>query len=244
MKPILWLSALAVLAAPLASEAQPWRGHGRPAHGGEGREGEGAEGGRVALFISPCGEPFRAAAGGAYPVGVWFNGADANHDGALDKPEFRADADRFFKVLDRDGDGVVAGPEITYYETVLVPEILGMFRADAGTAQLILAQLSDDTPMTRDPMGGRIQGGGGRKGPIVDMEGAAAFTFLQEPEPVSASDGNIDRRITAPEFAAAADRRFRLLDADKNDRLTLTELPATAAERRAEAGRGKKGRPT
>ena len=49
---------------------------------------------RGRLFISPMGEPFR----GPDPVRQWFDGADANKDGALTADEFVADAMRFFAV--------------------------------------------------------------------------------------------------------------------------------------------------
>lgn len=72
------------------------------------------------------------------------------------------------------------------------------------------------------------------------MEGAAPFNFLGEPEPVSSSDGDFDRRITAAEFLAASDRRFRKLDKDEDGKLTLATLPLTLQQRMA--ARGPRGR--
>ncbi|MDB5432211.1 MAG: EF-hand domain protein, partial [Caulobacter sp.] len=87
--------------------------------------------------------------------------------------------------------------------------------------------------------GGGSQGdgppGGGRP-PGANMTGAAAYTFLKEPEPVTASDGNFDHLITAAEFAAAADRRFKLLDKDGDGALTLDTLPPTAVQRMGPGG--------
>ena len=60
----------------------------------------------VNLFISPMGEPFRAPISQPYPSATWFAGADANHDGVLSREEFRADALRFFKLLDVTKDGL------------------------------------------------------------------------------------------------------------------------------------------
>ncbi|HEX7849985.1 MAG TPA: EF-hand domain-containing protein, partial [Sphingomonas sp.] len=74
---------------------------------------------RGRLFISPMGEPFR----GPDPIGAWFDGADANRDGALTLAEFVADADRFFLRLDRGHDGEIDPDDIDYYETVLAPEV-------------------------------------------------------------------------------------------------------------------------
>lgn len=240
MTPSKALLVLAAVLAPLtAAQAQSWLGRGKP----DGPEAAAPP--RTALFISPCGEPFRVEAPEPYPVAAWFARVDANKDGALDKAELRADAAQFFKVLDLDKDGVVAGVEVSNYERNIVPEILGMFQAEAATEQgrIVLAQLDENTAVVRDPMKGRIQERGPVRNPGLGMEGASAFTFLQEPQPVSASDGNFDRRITAAEFANAADRRFRLLDRNDDARLTLEELPRTAAQRQYEdADKGKKRR--
>ncbi|MEO8113421.1 MAG: hypothetical protein ABI655_03495, partial [Phenylobacterium sp.] len=74
---------------------------------------------RPRLFISPSGEPFRGPDG----LGAWLAGADADHDGAVTLTEFRADAVRFFKVLDANGDGRIDGFEIQAYERDIAPEI-------------------------------------------------------------------------------------------------------------------------
>jgi Ca2+-binding EF-hand superfamily protein len=83
----------------------------------------GADRGPMRLFVSPMGEPFRSPRDGPSPVDLWFNGADTNHDGALSRAEFRADAQRFFELLDRQHDGEIDPDDIEYYETVLLPEI-------------------------------------------------------------------------------------------------------------------------
>src|SRR4051794_27014521 len=68
------------------------------------------------LFISPCGEPYRGRDADPYPVVLWFRQADANHDGAIDKAEFRADHAGFFDALDSDGSGYLDGTEVSFYE--------------------------------------------------------------------------------------------------------------------------------
>ena len=78
------------------------------------------------VFYSPCGRPYRAKAGAAYPIVDWFTQADADHDGKLDQAEFLADAMAFFKILDRNGDGVISPQEIAFYEQRIAPEVLGM----------------------------------------------------------------------------------------------------------------------
>ena len=69
------------------------------------------QGGRRAanVFISPAGEPFRAPPDQPYPVADWFNRADADHDAALSRAEFKADSLAFFDRLDATGLTASAG---------------------------------------------------------------------------------------------------------------------------------------
>jgi hypothetical protein len=76
------------------------------------------------LFISPSGQPFRAAAGQPYPVAAWFAQVDKRGDGRIDRAEFRADSEAFFHVLDANHDGVIDPFEMQAYENEVVPEIL------------------------------------------------------------------------------------------------------------------------
>jgi hypothetical protein len=187
-------------------------------------------GGGPQLFISPAGEPFRAPPGVPYPVKAWFDGADANHDGALSRDEFVADSLRFFAMVDTDKNGVVDGFEVSNYETRIAPEIVGLPAPGASTRR---------GPMGQGPgggMGGPPDGGGGDMAPrrrqqgTNVLQGAALFGLIAEPEPVMASDGNFDRRITKDEATKAAKTRFALLDTDKDGVLKLEELPKTPAQ--------------
>lgn len=220
------LGLTAALAASLAACASgPPEGPGDP----RGRGGPPGEGGRgpmagPQLFISPAGEPFRAPAGAPYPVRAWFDGADANHDGALSREEFVADSLRFFAVVDVDKNGVIDGFEVSNYETRIAPEIIGL--------------PSPGGSMRRGPMGQGPGGGGGdddmaprrrQQGANV-LQGAALFGLIAEPEPVMASDADFDRRITRIEATKAAKTRFALLDTDKDGVLKLEELPKTPAQ--------------
>ncbi|MGE5500933.1 MAG: hypothetical protein ACM3W4_03295, partial [Ignavibacteriales bacterium] len=78
---------------------------------------------RQQLFVSPAGEPFRAALGAPSPVGACFAPAYATHDGAIDRDEFNADQMAFFDKLDANQDGVIDGFESRTYEQTIVPEI-------------------------------------------------------------------------------------------------------------------------
>lgn len=238
------LGLTAVLAASLAGCASgPPDGPGGP-HGRGGPPGDGGPNGQMRgptsgplLFISPAGEPFRAPPGAPYPVKAWFDGADANHDGALSRDEFVADSLRFFAVVDTDKNGVIDGFEVSNYETRIAPEIIGL-PSPGGSVR-------------RGPMG---QGPGGDGGGDDDMaprrrqqgtnvlQGAALFGLIAEPEPVMASDGNFDRRITKDEAIKAAKTRFALLDTDKDGVLKLEELPKTPAQTGFHPGHKVKGK--
>ena len=97
------------------------------------------------------GRPFRSGPGGPDPVSLWFAQVDRNGDGRIDRAEFRADAEAFFHVLDANHDGVIDGFEVSGYEHDIAPEILGAYRAPAGSGAA--------------EHRGRPTGGGGRRGP-------------------------------------------------------------------------------
>lgn len=192
-----------------------------------------------ALFVSPAGEPFRSEPGAPYPSAAWFAGADRDHDGALTSAEFKADADRFFGVLDADGDGRIDGLEVSRYEDEIFPEILprAAHRMDGPPGGF--------GPAMRGPRGGFPGGGPGRRGGKRDgadllaasaLQGASRYGFFDEPQPVRAADLNLDFRVTRDEFARAAEKRFARLDTDHDGRLRSTELPTTPIQARPANG--------
>ena len=154
------------------------------------------------LFISPAGKPFRSVSGQPYPVVAWFKEADANHDGKLDKAEFRDDAAAFFKVLDRNGDGLVTDTEIAYYEKVMVPEL-------AASGQAAEYDTSDKTKLS------------------ADLQGAAPYGLINDAEPVRSADDSFIGRLTLKAFLARADHNFDVLDQDGRGYLLLEDLPRT-----------------
>jgi hypothetical protein len=242
LRPIL-LASLLLAVAGCATE--PRRGEGR--RGGP----PPAEARFRRLFISPSGEPFRGGDG----LAAWFAGADTDHDGAITLAEFQADALRFFRVLDANGDGQIDGFEIQAYERDVAPEITAT---------------DFDRPAVREPgdgqarsgggmggggrgggmggggrggggrgggghggrgggMGGQGPGGGGGGGPSASgREGAARYSLINEPEPVTGADENLDGRVSLEEWRHATLRRFTVLDRAKTGRLTLDGLKGKA----------------
>jgi hypothetical protein len=184
---------------------------------------------RVRLFISPSGEPFRGEGG----LARWFAQVDTNHDGAITLEEFRADALHSFKVLDLNGDGVIDGIELQHYEHEVVPEI-GVMAFDEPNG--------GPRPSRHQPVGGRTGSGSGRHTgaaddpaqlladqasrpvPAAGRDGAARYSLLNEPEPISAADTDVDGKVTLAEWMAQTDRRFAKLDHQKTGRLTMESL--------------------
>lgn len=218
------LPVVAVLAACAASP--PPRPHGPP---GERPEGRG-------VFISPMGEPFRGPGGRTALTAAWFAAADADHDGHLTLPEMKADALRFFRTLDTDGDGEIDPAELSHYENEVAPEIR------VGDARLGARAGGSGGGGQGKRGGGRGGGGGGgRRGggsgsdpssspsgatphQSLGVEGAARYGLLDLPEPVAAADTDFNRSITAREFSAAAAARFEALDGDGEGYLTMAKL--------------------
>lgn len=209
-RPILLAAATALLAG--AAVAQP---AGPPPSGPPPGANTGP-----GVFLSPSGEPFRRRALDTTtkpPLDQWFDGADTDHDGAITAAEFQADAKRFFDILDDNKDGYVDSLENRYYEMRIAPEIL-----DSGAAGLAPRGIAPPIP---SPNQG-IRSSPRTRAPIIPREGAARFTFLNEPQQIRVADVNLDWRVSAAEWTAAATRRFNLLDMDHDGKLTMATLPA------------------
>jgi Ca2+-binding EF-hand superfamily protein len=119
----------------------------------------------------------------------------------LTAAEMSADADRFFKRLDRNHDGEIDPDDITYYEEQVAPQL----RVDTVVYETRLA--GDEVQRHYD-----------------DESSSGRFGLLQIPEPVASADTNFDRGVSAQEFRNAALARFQLLDLNHAGRLGLTQL--------------------
>jgi hypothetical protein len=213
---------------------------------------------RPNLFISPCGQPFRAKREALYPVVDWFQQADKNGDGKLDRAEFNADAEAFFHTLDQNHDGVLSPYEVNYYELRICPEVVGAVvdswqgRRDPGAARLWLAQFGGGGG------GGQGRGGGGKiapggpprssSGPTPNpgdesRKGASPYSFFDEPEPVAAADVRFRGTITKADFLTLSNAHFDALDKNGAGYLILDTLPKTPVQRRLarEGGRKRPG---
>ncbi|HEY3797839.1 MAG TPA: hypothetical protein VGL58_05755 [Caulobacteraceae bacterium] len=191
------------------------------------------------LFLSPAGEPFRMSPEAPDGLATWFAQADTAHAGYLDKASFEADAARFFKKLDENGDGVIDGFELRDYERSL-PELTEQAEGLGGRGGPGAGQASQSGGGASGGSGGG-QENGGRRGRGDGQSGqpsggarsgapqARPRLFLQlldEPEPVADADYSLNSRISLDEWMHAADQRFDLLDAGHSGRLTLDQLRA------------------
>ena len=189
--------------------------------------------GRINVFISPMGEPFRGGSTDAYPLDRWFARADANHDGGIGWDEFKADAESFFRQLDANHDGIIDGAEVSAYEQNVAPEILP--RIARLTARDIPPLPTTDPGVNRDRQERDAAANGQATRPRAGLlAGAAVFGVTTEPEPVAASDTDFDGKVSLAEWDQSARRRFDLLDKNHDGRIDRAELPKTPAEKMAD----------
>lgn len=171
--------------------------------------------------MSLMGEPFWTNDAGEEPFDQWLKLADADSDGSVSRLEFRTDAEAFFANLDANADKVIDADEMADYEQ-LAP---GRTRAAGGGATATSSRRP--TPKSSAPV---------EKGQVALVTsgnipsatrihpGNTRINFAEVPQPVAMADLNLDRRVTAEEFARTAYRRFSKQDANQDGRLTRDEL--------------------
>jgi hypothetical protein len=103
------------------------------------------------VFVSPSGEPFHPSAAAPDAFEAWFSRVDTNHDGRIDRAEFRADATLFFQRLDTNHDAIIDGFEVAAYEKSVAADldINGQgFAADPKSRDAPMSLLADPEPVS------------------------------------------------------------------------------------------------
>ena len=163
-------------------------------------------------IFSPNGEPLSGGPLG-FPkcpaaLGGWFDRLDRAHQGTIDRATFLADAERQFKVMDLNHDGI------------LTPEVLLRYREPYATgvvAERGPAPQGADSDKAGHPGHMRKPGSGRAVAGTADIS-------RDVPDPVMSADTSLRLRVTEPEFLAHAARVFDSLDADRDGRLSRPEV--------------------
>jgi hypothetical protein len=173
------------------------------------------------------GEPFRSREAGDDTLARWFGQADTDRDGLVTQAEMETDALRFFATLDTDGDREILPAEINTYEWQVAPEVQvnARWRDPRGEGK---SSRGRDPRTSYDPRG---------------LQGAARYSPLNIPQPVTSTDTDVNRAVTIAEFRVAAAQRFQLLDKNRDQRLDLAELRAQLPPTRKEQKRAKANAP-
>lgn len=244
---VLLASVLAFASAAALVGCATDEGRRRPPHDAPpGAEGRGRA---PNVFISPLGEPYRAGPKDPYPVAVWFARANASGTGQMTEAEFIADAERFFRVLDANHDGVIDGFELADYEHDIAPEIqpkIRGLRPGEGMDDSLKFDDREGQSAPRRRRGGQRggsegEGGGGQDPNIVAADllrqGAGVYGLLPDPEPVASASSDLNGKITLSEWRDAARRRFARLTLPGHATVALADLPKTPAQIMLEARR-------
>ena len=170
------------------------------------------------LFISPSGMPYRSKAGEPYPVVAWFEKTDINHDGKIDREEFKAEATALFNMLNVRKNGVIDDEIIDVYEKKVVPEIINANILQPGAVP------TGDSQTYSSPADYKTK-----------RQGAAQYGLLNNAEPLRSADRSFRGRILLKDVLAQADQNFDELDYEHKGYLTLEDLPRPPAEETAEA---------
>ena len=167
------------------------------------------------VLYSPNGEPLSGGVLGRpsclEAVSKWFARVDANHDGAIDRGEFLADARIQFLRMDLDGDSAIYPSELLTFR--------GSFQG--------IPKHNDDAPPAESFAEERAQLKAMGLIPSEDPEKDKDKKKLQDfSDPVMSADDNLDFKVTLDEYTSQAQDVFKAADLDHNGKLERIELMA------------------
>jgi len=206
---MIWVLALALQAAGTSVQAPP-----EQAIIVNGAPGCGPPFARV--YIAPMGEPLRTD-GFTDPMKLWFDRADADHDGKLTLAELQADSDRFFAVLDTDKSGEIDPEEMSHYENDVAPEIK-------------LYQRGQDKRPKTGQQKHEAKAAARARADYEAPYGAGIWASLNIPQPIVSADTDLNRGVSKLELEQAAERRWSLLDPQGRGYLTYATLAKSPAQ--------------
>jgi Ca2+-binding EF-hand superfamily protein len=173
-----------------------------------------ADRGPVQMIYSPTGDPLNGGPLGrpTCPEAMkhWFARVDIKHDGAITPEEFINDAKAQFQRMDIDKNSYLVSEEV---ERFRLP-----YRDTAAEEKHAASADDREDEQPSDGRHGRGHGGGGNGG---GSEGGGNASVI---DPVMSADTNLDYKVTLDEFLAYAQKTFKGLDADRDGKLSLTEV--------------------
>lgn len=178
---------------------------------------------RQQLFLSPFGEPFRAAEGAPYPVADWFRKADTDADGRLTRAEFIADGDRYFHLLDSSRNGTLEAAEIDAWEAAILSPLTPRPGQRTASPPPEAGKPTEARPVQMPPNAAPRR----QRADPERPRGAGLYGIINIRHPIKAADQDMNARVTTEEWHKILLSRFALLDKTNLGYLTLDTLPPT-----------------
>ena len=170
------------------------------------------------VLYSPNGEPLSGGPLGQpsceTALAGWFNRIDANHDGALDRQEYLADARAQFQKMDIGHDGYITASKLTVY------------RAPFEEGPPVAVE-ERDRPLAPPPeaeQGHRRGHGPAEAPPPQAARQPTPRTADGLEDPVMSADRSLSFKVSLEDFLAHAEEVFAQMDAAHSDRLTLAAV--------------------